>query len=206
MTHEARQVELRLDLESARRRHRLVRVERTIVGADVIDGYVVDLGTTWVLLSVLSNGATNGWVAVTISDIGSVQQAAGERFVRRTLEFQRRWPASAPERALALSGHAGALVESAASVFDLVTVYLERLDPLSCVIGRPMSSTRSCLHWQQMTPDASWDEELTHYDVSDITRVDIGGQYESALIEVARLRTMKGGQLSDTPSTPNEQD
>jgi hypothetical protein len=123
-----------------------------------------------------------------VADIEWVEAAPGGRFVRRGLEHRRSWPARSPRTQVNLSEGADALIVSAASYFPLLTLYAEREDPVHCYIGRPVSWTRERLVWQEMDLDAAWGEELCEWDLSDITRVDFGGGYETALARVAELR------------------
>jgi hypothetical protein len=37
---------------------------------------------------------------------------------------------------------------------------------------------------QEVTPDAEWENTLTKFTCSQITRVDLGGSYEAALLLV----------------------
>lgn len=175
-------------LSQAKTRHEFVRISRNIPGADEIVGHIVAVGALWVVVSVFSQGASNGWAALPLSEIESVRPEPGGRFVRRGLEHQRRWPARAPRAPLALSEGTKALIVSIASYFPLVTLYAEREDPSYYFVGRPLSSTTDTLRWQEMDLSASWSPEVCEWDISTISRVDFGGQYETALARVAELR------------------
>lgn len=175
-------------LRQAKARHEFVRIQRSIEGSDEVVGYVVVLGASWVLVSVLSDGCANGWVVLPVADIQSVDAAPGGRFVRRGLEHRRSWPAQPPRTQLNLSEGTDALIVSAASYFPLLTLYAEREDPFHCYIGRPLSWTSERLVWQEMDLGASWGEEPCEWDLRAITRVDFGGRYEAALARVAELR------------------
>lgn len=175
-------------LRNAKARHEFVRVERRIPGADDIIGHVVLVGSLWVLMSVLSDGDRNGWVALQVDDIASVHFEPGGRFVRRGLEHQQCWPAAAPSAPLVVSEGSRALIVSAASYFPLVTLYAEREDPFHCFVGRPLSWTQDHLRWQEMDLTATWCDDPCEWDLSLITRVDFGGRYETALARVAELR------------------
>jgi hypothetical protein len=165
-----------------------VRIERSIVGADPVLGYVIAVGSQWTLLSAFSAGSPNGWILLRIADVTSVDVASEGRFVRRGLEFQRSWPARAPDTELSLSGDVRALIESAAEYFPLVTLYVENQHPGSFVVGRPIRWTLDRVGWQELSPDAAWESELTMYELAQITRVDVGGQYATALARIADLR------------------
>lgn len=175
-------------LHQAKARHEFVRLHRSIEGADDVVGHIVLLGASWVLLSVLSDGCANGWVALPIAAVHGVDAAPGGRFVRRGLEHRRSWPAQAPRTRLNLSEGTDALIVSAASYFPLITLYAEHEDPYHCFIGRPISWSPERLRWQEMDLAAVWSEEPCEWELDAITRVDFGGRYEAALARVAELR------------------
>jgi hypothetical protein len=175
-------------LRRARAAGEFVQIERSIPQADLVIGYVVAVGTRWALVSVVSDGAPNGWVAVRVEDIVTVDQAAGGRFVQRGLASQAAWPAAAPSNALALSGSVQALVMSAASAFPVLTLYVERQDPACIIVGRPAGWAEGYLLWQEMNLSAAWDEGASSWDPAQITRLDVGGQYVDALNRVSDLR------------------
>jgi len=175
-------------LLQARARGEFVQIDRSIPGADQVLGYVVGVGSRWVVVSVISEGAPNGWVALLVDDIVAVGLAPGGRFVRRGLEFHHAWPAALPACALALTDDVQALIRSAAPTFPVMTIYVERQDPVRIVIGRPTGWAHDQVQWQEMNLEAAWEETATTWQRSLITRLDLGGQYESALSRVSDLR------------------
>lgn len=60
---------LRKYLRRARRRHDCLHIVRRIKKADQIDGYVVGVGKSWVLLSVEDSGSPAGFIALRLPDI-----------------------------------------------------------------------------------------------------------------------------------------
>lgn len=179
------------DLEDARTSHDFVRVVRAIDGADALTGYVVSVGEVWALLKVFDAGYADGWAAVMLDDIEMVEAITAGRFVRRGLEAQNAWPARPPAVQLDLSGGARGLVLSACEYFSLITLHSEREHPGTFEIGRPVCWPPGRLEWQQLNRDAGWDEQLTSYDHSSITRLDVGGRYATALSRVAELRGLR---------------
>ncbi|MET1008000.1 MAG: hypothetical protein ABWX96_20785 [Propionibacteriaceae bacterium] len=165
-----------------------MQIDRSITGSDRVTGHVVAVGPVWALLSVISEGAPNGWVALRVGDIVAVEEAPGARFVQRGLESLAAWPAVAPRAQLALSGTVCELVFSAAAAFPVLTLYVEHQDPARIVIGRPVGRAGEQLDWQEMTVEAAWAEIPTSLDSAQITRLDLGGQYEKALNRVSDLR------------------
>src|SRR6202043_2618244 len=72
----------------------LVRVRRTIRGADKPEGFVVGLGARWVLLAVLDPSIVlDGFAAIQLADIAAVVPVGGRNsFVGRALTLQGHWP------------------------------------------------------------------------------------------------------------------
>jgi hypothetical protein len=73
------------------------------------------------------------------------------------------------------------LLLSAGRAFELVTIHREHVNPDVRQIGRVVGVARGCVKLLQIGPDANWDDEPKVYRLSEITRVDFGGDYENAL-------------------------
>ena len=76
------------------------------------------------------------------------------------------------------------LLQTASRIFPLVTIHCEKIKPEVCHVGRVVGIRRRKAVLQEIGPDAIWDNELSEYRISDITRVDFGGGYEEALLQV----------------------
>jgi hypothetical protein len=73
------------------------------------------------------------------------------------------------------------LLRSAGRAFPLVTIHRESVNPDVCQIGRVVKVERGRVWLLEIDPDAKWKREPTPYRLSEITRVDFGGDYECAL-------------------------
>jgi hypothetical protein len=80
------------------------------------------------------------------------------------------------------------LLITANRAFPLVTIHREKVDAGSWWIGRIVDLSKSHVTLLEIGPGAIWDNQLETYRLSEITRVDFGGDYESA------LQLMGGGQ------------
>jgi hypothetical protein len=161
----------------------LVSLERRVEPGRAL-GYVVDLGPRWFVLSLVDDGIRfNGFQIFRFSDVSRVESPhVHAQFVESALRL--RGERRPRKRALDLTSIAR-LLKSAARHFPLVTLHREIADPDVCHIGRVISATARNVSSREITPDAEWDEELTSYPCSEITRVDLGGNYEKALLLVA---------------------
>ena len=83
------------------------------------------------------------------------------------------------------------LLVTAGRWFPLVTIHREMVDPDICQIGRVEGVSKGRLRLFEIDPGAVWDAEATEYRLSEITRVDFGGDYEEALILVGRDPSLK---------------
>ncbi|MBC7851905.1 MAG: hypothetical protein IAF94_00570 [Pirellulaceae bacterium] len=73
------------------------------------------------------------------------------------------------------------LLQTAGRAFPLVTIHRERHDPDICQIGHVETVSSGRVSLLEIDPDATWDDEPTEYRLSEITRVNFGGDYENAL-------------------------
>jgi hypothetical protein len=73
------------------------------------------------------------------------------------------------------------LLLSAGRSFPLVTIHREQIEPDACWIGRVKGIKRGRVSLLEINPDARWDAHPTAYRLSEITRVNFGGDYENAL-------------------------
>jgi hypothetical protein len=172
-------------LSRAQRGVELVQIRRGISGADLIEGYVLDVGARWVLLGEIDDGIrTDGVVAIRIKDIRGVKSRENANFVRRALELQGEWPPRAPDPPIDLSDRR-AVITSFAQIFPVLALHIERRDPDVCFIGVFRGFTKRWVRLREVTWRATWEPEDSGFRRRDITRVDGGGHYQRALLSVA---------------------
>ena len=167
-------------LEKALKKQSLIRVARSIRRSDHIDGFVVAIGKTWVLLANLDHRIhLDGYVALRIEDVSKVDRRGGpETFVGRALAARGEWPPVSVD--VELDEIAG-LIRTAAAVAPLVTLHIEVEDPTVCFIGRPLRISRKSVRLLEINPQAEWWDQSTKWSFADVTRLDFGGGYEEAL-------------------------
>ena len=177
----------RAALVSARATRKLTRIRRTIAVGHM-DGYVVGIGHDFVLILLVSDLITyNGFEALRLKDIESVEiPSPYVKFIQSALALRRLKKPRSPKVNLDSTAN---VVRSAAARFPLVTIHYEIADPDVCLIGTPASIGKSILKLRSITPNAEWQEELDSVRMSDITRVSFGGSYEEALALVDAAKT-----------------
>ncbi|MFD7785697.1 hypothetical protein ACFV4Q_21795 [Streptomyces nojiriensis] len=164
----------------------LVRVHRSAIrGADRLDGFVVGTSAAWTLIALCSDLRLDGWAAVRTADVTKVGWRGGPDCLSvRALRRRGRWPARAPEPALALDGPAD-LAEGASRAFGLVSLHVERDAPDACWIGEVAAVRPKSLRLREIDTEARWRPELSKFRFEDVTRVGFGGRYERTLLEFA---------------------
>ncbi|NYG99455.1 hypothetical protein FJ656_03330 [Schumannella luteola] len=171
---------IRRKLEAGIGAERMVRVERDLRHAGRIDGFVLAVGTEWVLLAATGDGGRpDGVIAVRIRDITGVEwDTSFESRFARTLPS---WPPTAP-------GEPG--LDSTSEVLAYLgdhhaPIGIEKeTERRALWIGAIESIDRKHVWLDEALPDASWRGPLG-YRLKRITSVHAGGRYLAALAVVA---------------------
>lgn len=176
-------------LQASLQDNQLVRLRRRQKGTGLLEGYVVAIGSTWLVLNLATGGEPDGWAVVRVDDVRDSDRwhVMGDRFVRRAFELGDAWPPAAPGMGLALDGGVRELIESAAAAFPLVSFSVEDDRPDISYIGQPVGWTAKKVRWRHLDINAEWQDDEGRYKLSDITRIDVGGRYETLLARVAGL-------------------
>lgn len=171
----------RKELGAAWASDELVVLRRSIWKADVIEGFVVDLGDGWAAIHVVYDVGLNGWSVVRLDTLRMVERQPANSFLARALAQFGEQPS--PVLVDLTSGRDA--ISSLATSFPLLTVFTEEQDPRMAAVGRPVRTGRNKLDLLEITADGTWDgrdPRRIRYD--DITRIDVGGRYEQALHEL----------------------
>ena len=186
------------ELERAQADGALVRVRRR-KHLEPREGYVLAVGERWLLLADLDPAILlDGFTALRVRDVKTVERPQNAAFVSAALALRSQWPPAAPPTPIAL-GDTRALLTSLRGRWPLVTVHPEIDDPDVCFVGEVQRVGRKTLRLREITPRATW-EDPRGLRLSHITRVDVGGRYEQALMQVTSLES-----LSPEVSTPAQE-
>lgn len=146
-----------------------VVVCRSIEGSDDVRGYVVGIGTGWVLLhSAADDVFLNGYAALRLSDVVAVEGSERDWFMPRGLEALGEHPVVPGD--IPLDGTAK-LSQALAARFELLTLYRESDDPDVCHIGRLVAASGTALQLRELAPAAEWEPEPTRHQLADVTRL-----------------------------------
>jgi hypothetical protein len=166
-------------LALALRKKLLVRFE-SAWERGTVNGYVLDIGPQFFLIALVSDGIRlNGFQCFRLSDVRKLQVPDKyARFHEAALKKRRqRFPKKPPIDITSLAQ----LLLTANNAFPLVTIHREKIRADSCWIGRVVDVRDGRVTLLEIGPGAVWDSELETYRLSEITRIDFGGDYEDAL-------------------------
>ena len=178
-------------MERARSTRKGIRVVHSIQGADVIKGYVLDLGPKWVLMTAVDGARLDGYVALRIRDMESIQPLKANAFYRKASELAGVWPPALPEEQIDLATTRG-LIETAHAHANLVNIQMERDAPDVAFIGVPTRWSKKKVWLNEVDAEAIWDDTVSQWAFEDITRVEFSTTYETDLTLVAGPPTRRG--------------
>jgi hypothetical protein len=145
-----------------------------------VQGYVLDIGPRLLLVAVVGDDLWfDGFQCFRLTDVRGLEvpykyaafaEAALRNRGERTPKKPRVGMASLED-----------LLLSAGRAFGLVSIHRERVDPDWIDIGHVVGVDNARVKLLRIKPDANWDDEPNVYRLSEITRVDFGGDYENAL-------------------------
>ena len=154
-------------------------------------GYVLDVGPRFFLLALVSDRIWyDGFECLRLSDVRDIKLDSYARFAEVALKRRRERFPRKPRVNLSTVEE---LLVSASRVFPLVTIHREQVDPAVCWIGRVVGIDRGRVTLLEIRPDATWKRKPTEYRLSEITRVNFGGDYEDALALVSGTRLLTSG-------------
>jgi hypothetical protein len=147
-----------------------------------IRGYVLDMGPRFFLLSLVSDRIRfDGFECFRVADVKGIRPDPYNAFVESALK---RRGERRPKKPRVNVKSIQDLLLSAGRAFPLVTIHREQVDPDVCWIGRVLGVERGRVALLEINPDATWDDNPTEFKLSEITRVNFGGDYENALFLV----------------------
>lgn len=157
---------------------RLIRFRRRFEN-EVVRGYVVGVGPKFFLLQLVSDRIRyDGFECIRIKDVRRPQPDPYISFVKTALGIRTPERPARPE--IDLSG-TEAMIASAGALFPLITLHRETEDPDVCWIGRLVSVDKRRVQIRTIDPNAEWEPDIDSYDLKEITLVNFGGDYETAL-------------------------
>jgi hypothetical protein len=166
----------------------IVVFDRRPIDKHELCGFVVSASDQWVLLHLLNDDTVtlNGYTAIRIEDIKRYRVTEVDEVRNQALSIRRVRPKPQP---LVKVDTIRTLLTTIDHSFPLLTIHTERIERAGCHVGKLETVTTRSLRLQEITPEAEWDE-VEKYPLSEITKIDFGGGYETALYEVSKLKQL----------------
>ncbi len=166
-------------LRGALRKKLLVKFTRPFE-AGAVNGYVLSVGPRFFLVAVVDDYIRfNGFECFRTSDVRRLEVPHKHaKFAEAALKKRGERMPKKPAVRLASTE---ALLLSSSRAFPLVTIHREQVDPEVCWVGQVVGVAKGSVSFLEISSDATWYRTPTDYKISEITRVDFGGQYEEAL-------------------------
>jgi hypothetical protein len=144
------------------------------------NGYVLAVGPEFFLIALVSDGIRpNGYQCFRLSDVRKLQ--VPDKYAQFHEAVLKKRGARFPKKPAVDVRSLPRLLLTANKAFPLITIHREKKEKSACWIGRVVAISNGWLTLLEIGPGASWDRELHTYRLSEITRVDFGGDYENAL-------------------------
>ncbi|MBV2151496.1 hypothetical protein [Kitasatospora sp. SUK 42] len=179
---------------------RLVRLRRTLPGAERLEGFVLHTGPIWTLLANCADHQLDGWTAVHTCTLHKVRDRGGEESLTiRALRGRGLWPLRLPPADLPLDDHAG-LLAAASAEYGLVSLHAEHIDPGILRVGTVTELRPRSLRLHEVDTEARWYPKPGKYRLNDITRVDFGTYYTEVLREFAGPRPERNAAEAGSPA------
>lgn len=145
-----------------------------------VNGYVLDIGPKFFLIALVSDGLRpNGYQCYRLADVRKLQ--VPDKFARFHEAVLKKRGIPFPKKPPVDVSSIENLLHTANRAYPLITIHREKTDPSACWIGRVVDLGGGRVTLLEIGPDASWDDELEAHRLSEITRIDFGGDYENAL-------------------------
>ncbi len=169
---------VRSQLTDAMHDRRFVRFSRRFEQS-AIRGYVLDVGPKFFLLALVSDRIwLDGFECFRVADISNVVVDPFAEFAEKALQKRGE---RVPRKPRVSVRRVDELLVTAGRAFPLITIHRDEVDPDVCWIGRVLGVKRGLVSLLQIDPAANWDRLPEEYRLSEITRVNFGGDYEGAL-------------------------
>jgi hypothetical protein len=156
-------------------------------------GYVQSIGEKFFLLAELGDGAEFlSHTCLCIQDVRKLQAPAKHEAFYKAVR-QKRGDKAPLKIKVDLTSSASILRTLHPSV---VTIHREKVAHDTCIIGRTMNDNGTDFEFLEIAPGAEWESKPSYFRLKQITRIDLPGPYEKALLLVGGEPTFPPGTFS----------
>ncbi len=144
-------------------------------------GYVLDVGAKFFLLASIDDGFEfEQYSVLRVADVRRLQSPAKyESFYKAARRLR---GDKMPRRIKVDLTNQRSVVHSVSA--HLLTVHFEMASPDTCNIGRLINSDSTGFELLEIAPGAKWDKKPRYFRFAGVTRIDLPGRYEKALLLV----------------------
>lgn len=169
---------IRRVLSDALERRSPVLVFRGDLESSRDEGYVVALTADWVALHTLDAAELDAVVLLRLDLVTLAEPLRATAFVERAQQALGTLPASFDA---APHDEVTDLLRQVEAQANLVCIHLEEWDESSLFIGKVRRIGRKRLDLQFISAQGTWDDYTDRWPIEDITRIEFGGRYITAL-------------------------
>lgn len=171
---------VRAQLLTAQKKKLIVRFSRPFESG-TFTGYVIDIGPKFFLLASLNESLElENYTCLRTKDVRRLQCPAKYAEFYRAVRAKR--GDKMPRKIKLDLTDSSSILESASP--SLVTIHREKHSPDTCNIGYGISADKTTFEMIEIGPDAQWDSKPGYFRFKQITRIDLPGPYERALLLV----------------------
>jgi hypothetical protein len=170
--------QVREQLLTAKQKKLIVQFSRPFEPG-TFDGYVIGVGPAFFLLASLNDGFEfDQYALLRLADIRHLEcPAEHAEFYKKVRKLR---GDKFPARIKIDLTDTLSILDSVNT--SLVTLHREQVDPDTCRIGYILSRSNTALVLLEIEPGAKWATEPTYIRINQITRIDLPGPYERALL------------------------
>jgi hypothetical protein len=174
-------------LRMARQKKLIVKFERPFE-TGTFTGFVMDVGPKFFLLAVLRESLEfEQYSFLRITDVRKLESPAKYSDFYKAVRKKR--GDKMPQKIKVQLKDVASILHSQKG--SLKTIHCELVDPDVCHIGVVMGGSASRVEMLEIDPAAKWDTKPGYYRLNQITRIDLPGPYEKALLLVSGQPRLK---------------
>jgi len=164
----------------AKQKKQIVRFSRPFEPGTFL-GYVLDVAPKFFLFASLSEAFEfEQYTCLHVADVRSLQLPA--KYAEFYSKARKLRGDKMPKRIKVDLTNASSILASFAP--SVVTIHFERVTPDSCNIGIATGAGGNDFEFWNIGPDAKWYKQPEYFRLNEITRIDLPGPYERALLLV----------------------
>ena len=188
-------------LERAQVDQQYVRIERR--GAmDEVTGYVLDVGSMWALVAVLTDGReSNGYEVLRLKHVKRVKNRKKSDIARRVLEARGLWPLASISVNL---DRTGALLDDLTALEPVLMFHTEEKWPDMAWVGSLCRREGKRTWYHALDPQAQWLPEPESFTTRRLTRISVGNDYVAGLVLVAGSPPLGPMEDQSPPPAPDD--